>query len=185
MPQREGKTILYISFQRGAMVASGDRPSPVHPFGTPSVGCLTGGTPRPGGVLGGQRGACPPLKIPAPPSFSRISFVIRPCRNGRGRLFYTSISKGGDGRQWRPSIAGLRCHFGRSWTRPTGAQDPSRQARPCLRGRWPGGAGPEGVPFLEGLISVSGFGMGEKIAGGGLHFPGRCGYNNRRSSFEN
>ena len=28
MPQREGKTILYISFQRGAMVASGDRPSP-------------------------------------------------------------------------------------------------------------------------------------------------------------
>ena len=150
----------------------------------------------------------------------------------------------GDGRQWRPSIAGLRCHSGRSWARPTGAQDPRRQPRPrsppletekdplpcrgailprlveawegvrgwgekgkgkkklpqsrrsrdsplmegaCLphRGRWPGGAGPEGVPFLEGLISVSGFGMGEKIAGGGLAFSRGCGYNNRRSSFEN
>ena len=37
-----GKIILYISFQRGAMVASGDRPSPTEaaaetesPFGTP------------------------------------------------------------------------------------------------------------------------------------------------------
>ena len=28
LPQREGEIILYISFQRGAMVASGDRPSP-------------------------------------------------------------------------------------------------------------------------------------------------------------
>ena len=58
----------------------------------------------------------------------------------------------GGGRGWEdfPALSlqgglrGLRCHFGRSWTRPTGAQDPSRQAR-----RWPGDAGPEGVAFRE------------------------------------
>ena len=41
----------------------------------------------------------------------------------------TSLFEGGDGRQWRPPIAGLRSRSGRSWTRPTGAQDPRRQPR--------------------------------------------------------
>ena len=55
---------------------------------------------------------------------------------GGGKIFPRYLFKGG--------LRGLRCHFGRSWTRPTGAQDPSRQAR-----RWPGDAGPEGVAFRE------------------------------------
>ena len=42
----------------------------------------------------------------------------------------------GAGRRWRPFSAGLRCHSGRSWTRPTGAQDPKRELRP-VAGRVP------------------------------------------------
>ena len=66
-----------------------------------------------------------------------------PVRGMRGRGWLVStgggensihlISKGGDGRQWRPSIAGLRSRSGRSWARPTGAQDPNRQVRRCHR----------------------------------------------------
>ncbi len=47
-----------------------------------------------------------------------------------------SAAASGAGRQWRPFSAGLRCHSGRSWTRPTGAQDPKRELRP-VAGRVP------------------------------------------------
>ena len=63
---REGEIIQYISFQRGAMVASGDRPSPTE------AAAETEAPPRRrgcGGVLspvgGIQRGReAPPLKSP-------------------------------------------------------------------------------------------------------------------------
>ena len=47
-----------------------------------------------------------------------------------------SAAASGAGRRWRPFSAGLRCHDRRSWTRPTGAQDPKRELRP-VRGRAP------------------------------------------------
>ena len=55
--------------------------------------------------------------------FSRLS----PAPPPRGEVSL-GAPYGGDG-----SIAGLRSHDRRSWTRPTGAQDPSRQARRCHR----------------------------------------------------
>ncbi len=41
--------------------------------------------------------------------------------------------QGGAALRWRAFCAGLRSRSGRSWTRPTGAQDLSRQARRCHR----------------------------------------------------
>ena len=58
----------------------------------------------------------------------RPGFAGSPPPTGEASLGSPS---GGDGRQWRPSISGLRCHDRRSWTRPTGAQDPNRQVRRC------------------------------------------------------
>ena len=66
---------------------------------------------------------------PLPPPTHKLSAKRVALWRGRGRKFYTSHFKGGDGRQWRPSIAGLRCHSGRSWTVPTGHQDPPRTPR--------------------------------------------------------
>ncbi len=76
-------------------------------------------------------------KIPLghrPPEFCLLSATspqeplpARPCR----ATVSPASPSGGDGRQWRPSISGLRCHDRRSWTRPTGAQDPNRQVRRC------------------------------------------------------
>ena len=92
---------------------------------------------------------------PLPPPTHKHSAKRVALWRGRGRKFYTSHFKGGDGRQWRPSIAGLRCHSGRSWTRPTGAQDPSRQARRCRRRRRKGFPGrfPSPTPALGKIPS--------------------------------
>ena len=49
-----------------------------------------------------QLDSCPP---PLPPPAHALFGRRKPLWRGRGRLFYTSHFKGGDGRQWRPSIA--------------------------------------------------------------------------------
>ena len=55
----------------------------------------------------------------------------------------------------RCPAAGLRSRSGRSWTRPTGAQDPSRQARRCRRRRRKGVPGrfPSPTPALGKIPS--------------------------------
>ena len=57
----------------------------------------------------------------------------------RGKFLAFSPAGSGAARRWRPFSAGLRCRFGRSWTRPTGAQDPNREVRPAV-GQRPTGA---------------------------------------------
>ena len=84
--------------------------------------------PRPAAQQDGRRESAPfgtPL-LDCP--LSRLSPAPPP--QGEASL---GAPYGGDGRQWRPSIAGLRSHDRRSWTRPIGAQDPTRQARRCHR----------------------------------------------------
>ena len=78
---------------------------------------------------------------------------------------------GGDGHQWRPSIAGLRSRSGRSWTRPTGAQDPNRQVRRChgiaVTERGEPGTYSRPQPKIPERPSAEGFSLSSRVK---LHF---------------
>ncbi len=84
----------------------------------------------------------------SPPSRCYSLHGRRPCRNGGGILFFFSqggrgppwespFSRGkaslykGAALRWRAFCDGLRFRDRRSWTVPTGHQDPSRQVRRC------------------------------------------------------
>ena len=89
---------------------------------------------KPGFVNRRVTGKAPFSVLPTPCPLPTLLYLCArggTCRNGRGKIILYISFQGGDGRQWRPSISGLRCHDRRSWTRPTGAQDPNRQVRRC------------------------------------------------------
>ena len=130
-------------------------------------GVLSGGNKIPAGEAQRNfpvpRGHAPhPLPPPAPILLGKRGRRWR----GRGRLFYTSHFKGGDGRQWRPSPTEAAAETESPFETPRKSREKVRrnreevklpQSRLCrdsplmegaclpLWGRWPGGAGPEGV----------------------------------------
>ena len=74
-----------------------------------------------------ERGFFPKDSHPLPPPVVTVCAGSRLAATGGGSYFSKNrVFSGG---------SGLGCRLGRSWTRPTGAQDPNREVRRCRRRR--------------------------------------------------